>query len=282
MHTSDPVRFERVFTPPARAGGPVGHLGTLRQVLPVSVDRLFENALDWEHLPWVHGSSFTSIEKIEAGDWGWRVHAGMTNGGAHEVVELELRLEREHRRWITTTLSGSAAGSEIWTHVSPVADRSTSVVVDFFAPGLPKERVEYAGRTLQHLYRRLYDEDVLLMLDRQAAVDEHEHREAVTPMRLVLGTEAEIRSSLPYTFECFGRSWRVVEVDTTLVAHAGRCPHQLGSLLDAAIHQGEIVCPWHGYRFDLSSGACVSGARCRLEPPPRIRIEGADVLAEFG
>lgn len=282
MHIRDDEDFERVFTPPARAGGPVGHLGTLRQILPVSVDRLFENALDWEHLPWVHASSFTSIEKIDAGDWGWRVQAGMIHGRASEVVELELRLEREHRRWITTTLSGSGAGSEIWTHVSPVAARSTSVLVDFFAPGLPRERVASAGQSLQTLYRRLYDEDVLLMLDRQAAVDERPDREAVTPARLVLGLETEVRASLPYAFERFGRFWRIVEVDGALVAHAGRCPHQWGSLLDARIDEGEIVCPWHGYRFELASGACVSGARCRLEPPPRIHLEGGDVVAEFG
>ena len=38
------------------------HVGTYRRVLPVSLVRMYENTLDWEHLPFVHDSSFSSIE----------------------------------------------------------------------------------------------------------------------------------------------------------------------------------------------------------------------------
>ena len=34
------------------------HVGTYRRVLPVSLVRMYENTLDWEHLPHVHESSF--------------------------------------------------------------------------------------------------------------------------------------------------------------------------------------------------------------------------------
>jgi hypothetical protein len=32
--------------------------------MPVNLDRMFENALDWEHLPALHSSSFRSVELI--------------------------------------------------------------------------------------------------------------------------------------------------------------------------------------------------------------------------
>ena len=57
------------------------HVGTYRRVLPVSLVRMYENALDWEHLPHVHESSFKSIECLDAGPWGWRaitVRSGRT------------------------------------------------------------------------------------------------------------------------------------------------------------------------------------------------------------
>jgi NAD(P)H-dependent nitrite reductase small subunit len=36
------------------------------------------------------------------------------------------------------------------------------------------------------------------------------------------------------------------------------CPHRGGPLSDGALEGGVVVCPWHGWRFDLTSGACVT------------------------
>jgi len=40
--------------------------------------------------------------------------------------------------------------------------------------------------------------------------------------------------------------------------YEGICPHLLGPLIKGEIQKGEIICPWHGYRFDLKSGACTT------------------------
>jgi nitrite reductase/ring-hydroxylating ferredoxin subunit len=53
------------------------------------------------------------------------------------------------------------------------------------------------------------------------------------------------------------------------------CPHRLGPLGDAPVEGGSVVCPWHGYRFDLRRGGCADGRRLRLAPPPRIEIDAA-------
>ena len=50
----------------------VPHVGTYRRELPVSIDRLYENAIDWEHLPYLHRTSFARIECQDAGSWGFR------------------------------------------------------------------------------------------------------------------------------------------------------------------------------------------------------------------
>ena len=60
-------------------------------------------------------------------------HGNVGNGEASIVSELELRLDRDARRWITRNLSGPNAGVEIWTHVFVVADRVLDIVVDFLS-----------------------------------------------------------------------------------------------------------------------------------------------------
>jgi nitrite reductase/ring-hydroxylating ferredoxin subunit len=34
------------------------------------------------------------------------------------------------------------------------------------------------------------------------------------------------------------------------------CPHEGGPLADGWLEGDVVVCPWHGYDFDLATGAC--------------------------
>ena len=132
---------------------------------------MYENALDWQHLPHLHSSSFGSINCESAGGWGWRAAVTSGKGEALIVSELELCLDRDARRWITRNLSGPNAGVEIWTHVFVVADRVLDIVVDFFVPNVPVEAREKVGRAYARAYEILYDEDVDMMTERQKQLD---------------------------------------------------------------------------------------------------------------
>jgi nitrite reductase/ring-hydroxylating ferredoxin subunit len=47
----------------------------------------------------------------------------------------------------------------------------------------------------------------------------------------------------------------VVQLDDgTYTAFEGRCPHKSGPISDGRICEDVVVCPWHGFRFDLRSG----------------------------
>jgi nitrite reductase (NADH) small subunit/3-phenylpropionate/trans-cinnamate dioxygenase ferredoxin subunit len=35
------------------------------------------------------------------------------------------------------------------------------------------------------------------------------------------------------------------------------CPHQGASLGEGTYHEGRVICPWHGWVFDVRSGACL-------------------------
>jgi nitrite reductase/ring-hydroxylating ferredoxin subunit len=80
-----------------------------------------------------------------------------------------------------------------------------------------------------------------------------------------------------------GRRWRVVEVEGELAVHSATCPHRLGPLDAAPLENGQVICPWHGYRFDVRSGrGCEAAHRLRLEEPPRLVIDPGSGLVTLG
>ncbi len=259
---------------PASPDSRLDHVGSYRRRLPVSLDRMYENALDWQHLPHLHSSSFGSIDCTSAGGWGWRATVSSGTGEAVIESELELRLDRDARRWITRNLAGPNAGAEIWTHVFVVADRVLDIVVDFFVPNVPTEAREKVGRAYASAYEVLYDEDVDMMTGRQKqldlrldGVDESE----------VLRLAPQLLGSLPASVTMSGRRFLLDKLeaadpnDTEWVVYPAQCPHQLGPLDKSPIHNGTVRCPWHGYVFDVRTGECVSGSHCRLGRVPRVR-----------
>ena len=262
----------------------VPHAGTYRRELPVTLERLYENAIDWEHLPYLHGSSFSRIECIEAGDWGFRARAWAQPYDERRCFSIELRLDREIRRWITTTLDGAGAGTEIWTHAFALAERRTLVVVDFFVPGIDAARRTEVGRYYADLYAHLYDEDVRMMSERQVQLDAAKGRgigdAAAAP--IILGTLAEVRARLPITIQSGARKFRIVENGGDLVAYSTLCPHLLGPLGESEVRDGIVECPWHGYRYDIRTRRCVSGANISLAPAPKVIVSAdSEVTLEF-
>ncbi|HXZ87295.1 MAG TPA: Rieske (2Fe-2S) protein [Candidatus Binataceae bacterium] len=258
------------------------HVGTYRRELPVSLERLYENAVDWEHLPYLHRSSFSKIDCDDAGEWGFRARVWGQPFDQQRSFVIELQLDPELRRWITRTVEGPGTGSEIWTHAFTLGDRKTLVVVDFFVPGVSQARAPELGNFYTSLYARLYDEDVSMMTERQTQLDAAKSG-ALRRDPLELGSLDEIRRSLPLIVESAGRKYRIVEVAGQLVAHSIVCPHRLGPLGDCKVEDATIECPWHGYRFDIRTRECVNGARMSLAPAPRVQVEsqGARVILKW-
>jgi nitrite reductase/ring-hydroxylating ferredoxin subunit len=257
---------------PAFPASDLPHVGTYRRVLPVNLERMYENALDWEHLPHVHESSFTAIECLEAGHWGWR--ARTADGRGHETV-IELRLDRACRRWITRTLEGRNQGAEIWTHAFPIGSDRVDIVVDFFVPGVEADQRDKVGGAYAALYEQLYDEDVAMMVERQRQLDRRIDSRSGSH-EVDLGPRTEL--DLPADCELGGRTYAVADVLGELVAYPALCPHQLGPLTHSPLENGTVKCPWHGYVFDVRTGDCLSGQTCRLGDRPTVHERDGSVI----
>jgi nitrite reductase (NADH) small subunit len=73
----------------------------------------------------------------------------------------------------------------------------------------------------------------------------------------------------------------VANLGGVLHATASTCPHEVVSLLDGHLERGRVVCPGHGYAFDLASGRCSHDPSLRL-PRHQIEIVGDEVYVILG
>jgi nitrite reductase (NADH) small subunit len=47
----------------------------------------------------------------------------------------------------------------------------------------------------------------------------------------------------------------VAHIGGTIAVLDGVCPHEGGPLGEGIVEDGKVVCPWHGYPFDIHTGA---------------------------
>jgi nitrite reductase/ring-hydroxylating ferredoxin subunit len=59
-------------------------------------------------------------------------------------------------------------------------------------------------------------------------------------------------------FRVEGVTWPVIvtSLGGELIATAGVCPHEDVALWNGWLENGQLVCPGHGYEFDLRTGKC--------------------------
>lgn len=250
--------------------------GVYTRTVAASLDRIWENVFDWEHLAHLHESSFANCELIRRDDTGWRV--ALTSKGGAPAQIIELRADRTNGRYVSTTLTGVGAGTEIRVVLTELARHSTEVRVEFHLPEPDSARLAGLGAAYRKMYARLWDEDEAMMRHREAALARSKMT-VPAGASIDLGPEAAVRKSLPLSFELCTVPFRLVELDGSLVAHAAVCPHWLGPLADSEVKHGAVRCPWHGYSFDVRSGRCASGQALKLPPAPTITVVDGRVLA---
>jgi 3-phenylpropionate/trans-cinnamate dioxygenase ferredoxin component len=69
------------------------------------------------------------------------------------------------------------------------------------------------------------------------------------------GKTITVRGTEIAVFKCEGR----------LHATQNWCPHAGAALSAGTVEGGAVVCPAHGYRFDLRTGACATDGQLRLK-----------------
>ena len=65
-------------------------------------------------------------------------------------------------------------------------------------------------------------------------------------------------------FEVEGRAIALFNVDGALHAIENTCLHAGAPLHEGVVEGTVVVCPWHGWKFDLSDGTCDLNPTARL------------------
>lgn len=235
------------------------YLGNYVRRLPINLARMMENAYDWEHLPHVHSSSFSSIDLIDSGTWGWRAKIGLPGGAPASHQLLDLLVDSDRHYWVSTVYSGPGIGIEIHTQATKIADEEIEVDVRFYLPESPENETgaEMILAYMQQQYATLYDEDQDLMLGRQGALNDRQRWGANVPdsKDVLVGSAAELDLESIHTVELENGRFCVRQHEGEWIVHSAVCTHLLGPLDESAINEhGQLTCPWHGYHFDLRTG----------------------------
>lgn len=250
--------------------------GHYKRVVGASLTRAWENVRDWEHLPWLHAESFSNCRLEDEGDWGWRAVTKGAGAAAAQETVIELAIDAAASRYVSRTLEGSLPGVEIWTRLTKLDTHQTQVEVEFHLPHLTQTQAEKAGASLVRLYTKLWDEDEAMMIARQQALDARVH--STSPAPVALGPAHDLASSLPRLIESEAGPIRLINLNGDIRAYPARCPHLKGPLQFAEPDAtGCVTCPWHGYRFDVTSGASADGRGLSLGIIPHISIDEQQV-----
>jgi nitrite reductase/ring-hydroxylating ferredoxin subunit len=77
-----------------------------------------------------------------------------------------------------------------------------------------------------------------------------------------------------------GREIVVLRVAGELHAFDNACPHQGNPLVEGEVLGDVLECAYHGWRFDLATGACLAGD----EPAHRyeVELEGGELRINLG
>lgn len=262
------------------------YLGNYVRRLPTNMARMMENAYDWEHLPYVHPSSFASIDLIDSGSWGWRARIGVPGGLEPTYQMLDLLVDIDKNYWVSTVFNGPGEGIEIHTQATTLNADEIEVDVRFYVPEAPGDAAASTAilTYMQSQYATLYDEDIDLMQGRQSALEDRSkwRDRPAQAIETPIGTQANLDRSRPHTIETPTGRYCLRFWQDKWIVHSAVCPHQLGPLQDSAIDaEGRITCPWHGYRFDLETGESQQPDCAALAPAPDlIERNGTLILVE--
>lgn len=82
----------------------------------------------------------------------------------------------------------------------------------------------------------------------------------LTPREFVsVLAEAELPEDSPTLVDCSGVPVVLIRHEGHISALGGQCPHLGAPMSGGWLYRDQLVCPWHGSRFDVQTGAATSG-----------------------
>jgi len=94
-----------------------------------------------------------------------------------------------------------------------------------------------------------------------------------------VATVADIADGAGKTVEAAGKQIALFNVGGKFYAIDNACKHRGGPLGEGEVDGGMVTCPWHGWEYDVTTGANLDDPSVRLGCYP-VKVEGNDILIE--
>src|SRR5437762_842061 len=186
---------------------------TYTREVRAGIERIWENVLDWEHLPALHDTYFNHVALIDIDSSGWRVKLTKKPGTADRRMLLELQIDRAKARYRVRILACDGMGTEIWTLLEPLGPQQTAIEVRFYLPEQRPERLAALGEKYRTSYARLWVQDEAMMMRREALLRRPRVRREGSGATLRLGLLSELRPRPPFLVVLDGEPFRLLELE---------------------------------------------------------------------
>ena len=95
-----------------------------------------------------------------------------------------------------------------------------------------------------------------------------------------VASTADIPAGTGKLVEVGGKSVAVFNCEGTFYAIDNTCKHRGGPLAEGELEGNVVTCPWHGWRFDVTTGASPVNPAATIEKY-LVRVQGEDVQVDI-
>ena len=92
-----------------------------------------------------------------------------------------------------------------------------------------------------------------------------------------VASTADIPAGTGKVVEAGGKTLAVFNCDGTFYAVENACKHRGGPLGEGTLNGTMVTCPWHGWEYELGTGACSMDATIKVQTF-EVKVHGDDIL----
>ena len=92
-----------------------------------------------------------------------------------------------------------------------------------------------------------------------------------------VATKTEIQVGTGKVIEAGGKQLAVFNCEGTFYAIENTCKHRGGPLGEGSLAGTTVTCPWHGWEYDVTSGACQMNPAVKVQTFD-VKVDGDDLL----
>ncbi len=89
----------------------------------------------------------------------------------------------------------------------------------------------------------------------------------------------EVNENSANYIELNGKQIALFNINGNFYAISNTCLHRGGPLAEGSIDEEHVICPLHGWEYDIPSGKCITNPTLTIERFD-VKIEGDDILID--